>query len=98
MLNHKDLEHLEHKITIKMNFELIGMFGHADMQSMLSEIDRMKDLSHPNVMSLLGVFFKADQGPAIVMPYMANGSLLHYLKKERKSLLLDMDQEIEEVD
>ena len=69
------------------------MFSHADMQSMLSEISQMKELSHPNVMSLIGVCINSTQGPSIVMPYMANGSLLDYLKKERKSLYLEFDTE-----
>ena len=60
---------------------------------MLLEVSRMKDLSHPNVISLLGVCINSDQGPSIIMPYMANGSLLNYLKKERKRLYLGFDAE-----
>ncbi len=67
------------------------------MQSMLSEISQMKDLSHPNVMPLLGVCINAAQGPSIIMPYMAKGSLLDYLKKERKNLYLDFDAEADTV-
>ena len=73
------------------------MFSHADVQSLLSEISQMKNLSHPNVMSLVGVCVNAAQGPAIIMPYMANGSLLDYLKKERKSLYLDFDADMDTV-
>ncbi len=73
------------------------MLDHADMQSMLSEISQMKDLSHPNVMSLLGVCINAAQGLSIIMPYMANGSLLDYLKKERKTLYLDFGAETDTV-
>ncbi len=73
------------------------MFSHADMQSMLSEISQMRQLSHPNVISLLGVCVNAAQGPSIIMPYMANGSLLDYLKKERNNLCLDIDAEMSEV-
>ncbi len=49
----------------------------------------MKDFSHPNVLSLIGVSLDAGQSPHIVMPYMANGSLLNYLKKERPNLTVD---------
>ncbi len=49
----------------------------------------MKDFSHPNVLSLIGVSLDAGQSPYIVMPYMANGSLLNYLKKERPNLTFD---------
>ena len=46
----------------------------------------MHALSHPNVMSLTGVCLDTGGGPAIVMPYMDNGSVLNYLKKERRKL------------
>ena len=55
------------------------------------------ELSHPNVMSLIGVCVDGTQGPSIVMPYMGNGSLLDYLKKERKNLYLEFDAEEEQV-
>ena len=57
----------------------------------------MKDLFHPNVMTLLGICPNVALGPCIVMPYMANGSLLDYLKKERKGLFLDFDVEENQV-
>ena len=56
---------------------------------MISEVSQMQDLFHPNVMSLIGVCVDSSQGPA-------NGSLLNYLK-ERKSLQLNFDAEIEEI-
>ena len=40
-------------------------------------------------MNLIGVCMDAGPAPYIVMPFMANGSLLSYLKKERPNLLLD---------
>ena len=55
----------------------------------------MQDFSHPHVMSLIGVCL--DSGVGVVMPYMANGSILSYLKKERGILLLSEDAELEEV-
>ena len=55
----------------------------------------MQDFSHPHVMSLIGVCL--DSGVGVVMPYMANGSVLSYLKKEREILLLSEDAELEEV-
>jgi len=47
----------------------------------------MYPLSHPNVMSLTGVCLDAGGGPAVVMPYMDNDSVLHYLRKETKKLV-----------
>ena len=43
---------------------------------------------HPNVLKLTGVCLDFGPAPYIVMPYMANGSLLSYLQKERKNLVL----------
>ncbi len=73
------------------------MISYSDVQSMLSEVTKMHDLAHPNVMTLLGVCVHADQGPSIIMPYMANGSLLDYLKKERERLDVDYDAELDTV-
>ena len=50
---------------------------------------KMKQFKHPNVMNLIGVCMDAGPAPYIVMPFMANGSLLSYLRKERSNLLLD---------
>ena len=74
-----------------------GIFSRADIQSMLSEVVKMSELSHPNIMSVVGVCVDSSQGPSIVMPYMANGSLLDYLKRERESLYLDFDAETDTV-
>ena len=60
----------------------VGILTSAGVQSMVSKVNRMQDLLHPNVMSIVGVCV----GPSIVMPYMANGSLLGYLKRERSTL------------
>ena len=63
----------------------------------MSEISKMKDFHHPNVMTLIGVCLDAGPGVSIVMPFMANGSLLEYLKKERDNLYLTEIDEIDEV-
>ena len=87
---------LLHKVLYKSI--ILGTFGgNCDIRGLLSEISKMKDLFHPNVMTLLGICPNAVLGPCIVMPYMANGSLLDYLKKERKQLLLDYDLEENQV-
>ena len=49
----------------------------------------MKQFNHPNIMNLIGVCMDAGPAPYIVMPFMANGSLLSFLRKERSNLLLD---------
>ena len=59
------------------------------MCGLAEEVLKMQAFHHLHVMSLIGVCLDSGAGPAIVMPYMANGSLLDYLRKERDSLLLD---------
>ena len=74
-----------------------GLFTANDVQDMVAEITKMKDFQHPNVMTLIGVCLDAGPGVSIVMPFMANGSLLDYLKNERKSLFLSENSEIDDV-
>lgn len=49
----------------------------------------MHELDHPNVLRLSGVCLDGGPAPYIIMPFMANGSLLSYLKEERDNLILD---------
>ena len=66
---------------------------------MIDEMMKMEQFDHPNVMSLIGVCMDSDAGggsPCIVMPFMAKGSLLHYLRENRKILRVE-DSESEEV-
>ncbi len=74
-----------------------GLFSLSDVQSMVCEVNKMQDFDHPHVMSLIGVCLDAGPSIAIVMPYMANGSLIGYLKRERSSLELDDGCEIDQV-
>ena len=78
-------------------FKFIGIYSPADLKNTMSEVSKMSELSHPNVMNLVGVCTGLTQGPGIVMPYMANGSVLDYLKKERKNLYLQFDADDETV-
>ena len=52
---------------------------------------KMKHFDHPNVLSLVGVCLDAGPAPYVVLPFMASGSLLSYLKKERSNILLGQD-------
>ena len=72
-----------------------GLFTPNDVKQILQEVVKMQDFSHPHVMPLIGVCL--DSGVGVVMPYMANGSVLSYLKNERGTLLLSEDAELEEV-
>ena len=55
---------------------------------MIKESVRMLDFQHPHVLSIIGVWVDAGPAPYIVMPFMDNGSLLDYIKKEKKNLVV----------
>ena len=78
-------------------FNNAGLFTPNDVQSMMDEVLKMQSFNHPHVMTLIGVCLDAGPGLALVMPYMANGSLLAYLKKERPNLYLTDDDELDAV-
>ena len=68
-----------------------------DVHNMTDEILKMKHFDHPNVMTLIGVCVSIGGGPAIIMPYMENGSLLSYLRKDKKNITTSDDQDLETV-
>ena len=74
------------------------LFTTNDVLNMMDEVLKMQSFDHPHVMTLIGVCLDAGPGLALVMPYMANGSLLAYLKSERPNLDLSDDAEIEAVE
>ena len=55
---------------------------------MLNECSKMKNFSHSNVLTLRGVCLDGGTVPYLIMPFMANGSLLAYLKKNRETLIV----------
>ena len=66
---------------------MIGFSDREKPDDIFKEALQMHDLDHPNVISLVGVYFiKSD--PCIVMPYMEIGSLLAHLKKDRHNLVV----------
>ena len=46
----------------------------------------MKTFDHLNILPLIGVCITENEAPRIVMPFMGNGSLLSYLRKEAPNL------------
>ena len=64
---------------------------------MTDEITKMKNFDHPNVMTLIGVCVSVGGGPAIVMPFMENGSLLKYLRREKENINIKDGQDLETV-
>ena len=57
----------------------------------------MKNFANLHVMSLKGVCLDGGPLPFIVLPYMANGSLAAYLKKERKNLVMVKDNSTSDI-
>ena len=74
-----------------------GLFTVDDVNIMTDEIMKMKHFVHPNVMTLIGVCVSVGGGPAIVMPFMENGSLLNYLRRDKKNITIKDDQDLETV-
>ena len=58
------------------------------VRELLQECAKMYDFNHTNVLTLTGVCLDGGTAPYIVMPFMANGSLLSYLKKHRNKLVV----------
>ena len=77
---------------------MTGFYDHTAVREVLEESIKMKDFNHPNVLNLIGVCVDAGPSPYLIMPFMHNGSLLHYLRKERSHLLLkDTEAEPDQV-
>ena len=55
----------------------------------------MYEFDHPNVLKLIGVCLDGGPAPYIIMPFMVHGSLLSYLRKERKELVLEPSTSLE---
>ena len=53
------------------------------MKRLTKEIDTMLSFDHPNVMPLIGVSVDRET-PFLIMPFMANGSTLEYVKHHKK--------------
>eukprot|EP00731_Ephydatia_muelleri_P015946 Em0009g370a len=65
-----------------------GQTSESQLMQMMEESIKMKDLNHPNILGLIGICIERGTAPYIVMPFMANGSLLSYLKQERNTLTI----------
>ena len=57
----------------------------------------MSRFKHIHVMELIGVCLDGRFAPLIIMPYMANGSLLKYMQRERDHFVLIGEHNIDEV-
>ena len=57
----------------------------------------MSKFDHPNVLTLRGVCLDGGPAPYIIMPFMANGNLLTYLKNNRKTVVIASGSKDDEV-
>ncbi|CAF0881012.1 unnamed protein product [Adineta steineri] len=55
----------------------------ASMHEFLFEANRMKDFSHSNVLSLIGVVWDPIRKAMVLLPYMKNGDLRSYISNEK---------------
>ena len=72
---------------------LIGFHYQERADALLDEALRMKSLDHPNVLTLIGVCMDALSAPCVVMPYMANGSLLTHLRGTNNHVLVNSHEQ-----
>ena len=56
----------------------------------------MSKFDHPNVLTLTGVCLDGGPAPYIIMPFMANGSLLAYIKNNRGMLVVSRENKDDE--
>ena len=68
-------------------FCFVGFFELERISEMMRESIRMMDLEHPHVLNIIGVCLDAGPAPYIVVPFMANGNLLTYIKGEKDNLV-----------
>lgn len=54
------------------------------MQNFMREALVVKDLTHPNILSLLGVSISPNESPLVVVPLLARGDLRTYIKDTSK--------------
>ena len=76
---------------------ITGFFDQETAADMMKESEKMQDFEHPHVLSITGVCVDAGPAPYIIMPFMANGSLLAYIKKEKMNLVIPNDATDEEL-
>ena len=49
----------------------------------MDEALRMREFSHENILTLIGISFDEHLLPRVVLPYMRNGDLLRYIRDDR---------------
>ena len=76
-------------------YKFTGFLEQNRVKDLLEECTKMVEFDHPNVLTLIGVCLDGGPAPFIVMPFMYNGSLVLYLKKERERLVIPPQQQLD---
>ena len=70
-----------------------GVFSKSDVDNIVRESIKMKSFDHLNVLPLIGVCLDLGDAPYLLTPFMDEGSLLSYLKRERPNLTVSENAE-----
>ena len=79
------------------NFCHLGNFHQEEVSRFIQESLKMSRFRHTHIMGLIGVCVDTGAAPFIIMPYMANGSVLQYLRKGRENLIVSEENNEDEV-
>ena len=63
----------------------------------MKEIAKMVHFDHPNVMTLTGVILDEGSAPLLVMPYMAKGTVLTFVRDNKTQFLFENEEEQQKV-
>ena len=86
------LPHYMSTILVRYFLFLTGFFDKKTAADMVKEGLKMEGFEHPHVLNIIGVCMDAGPAPYIIMPFIENGSLLDYIKREKLSWWYSMTQ------
>ena len=75
----------------------IALSSADDVKLLMKEIAKMVNFNHPNVMTLTGVILVEGGAPLLVMPYMAKGTLLTHVQKNKAQFLFEDKEQTDKV-